>query len=189
MSQRYCIYCGQDQSNGHSAECPIVAGIPKAVWGLYPRRGDVEYNLSLGRFGILWTINKGHLGPEDPKIRDRLVYESAAFRIRRTIWQQTEYESEKTKLSDGWLSRRRKRKLDRKLKELEKKIDEEREGFKESVDLKPGSKLSTKSFDKLLHIEKVHVQWQMRLGFPLALSLVPVFRDPETLELIYLPPP
>ena len=185
MAELYCIYCGQDQSEGHSVECPLVAGIPKAAWGVYPRRGDVEYNLSLGRMGILWKVGpNGLVVPEDPKIWDRLVYENTAFHIRRIMWQHMEYESEKTKLSDGWLSRRRKRTLDRKLKELEKKIDKEREGFKASVDLKPGSKLSIKSFDQILQTGEG--RWGMRPDASekkfVSFSLIPVFRNPETLK-------
>jgi hypothetical protein len=196
MTELYCIYCGQDQSEGHSVECPLVAGIPKAAFGIYPRPGDVEYNLSLGRMSILWKIDlrKGEfVMPEDPKVWDRLVYEDTAFNIRRSIQKHIEYESEKTKLSDGWLSRRRKRKLDQKLKEEEKKIEKAREFFKEVLDLNKaplGSKLSMKSFDQILQTEKVRVTWNVQpdvrgKSSVSYLHTAPVFRNSETLELIY----
>ena len=202
MAEIYCIYCGQGKSEGHSVECPIIAGIPKASWGVYPRRGDVEYNLMLGRMGILMKV--GPYGqdddkpehanmlrivmPEDPKIWDRLIYEHTAFYIRRIMLQRMDYESEKTKLSDGWLSGRRRRTLDRKLKELEKARDEQREAFKASLDRKPpGSKLSMKSFDQILQTEMVSQTVVVDASGKTFLchSRIPIFRNSETLELIY----
>ena len=172
-------------------ECPLVAGIPKAAFGIYPRSGDFEFNLGLGRMGILWKVdvNVGRVvEPEDPKVRDRLVYENTAFHIRRIMSQRREYESQRTELSGGWLSRRRKRTLDRNLEKLDERMDEEREGFRTSVDRNhPGSRLSMDSFDQILQTEGISfgIRPEASGGKVVCSSLVPVFRNPETLKLVY----
>ncbi len=90
-SNLYCIYCGEDidMDKEHSLECPIIKGIPEMVLGMKPILGDHEWNLSLGRYAILYTITptapEGHRigGHLSEKIRRRLVHEEIAFNVRR----------------------------------------------------------------------------------------------------------
>ena len=83
----YCIYCGYDKTEKHAEQCPLIGGIPKGVYGFRPRPDDNEWNLHLGRMGILMTINKIDnkikIGPLDEKIYHRLSYEFISFSVRR----------------------------------------------------------------------------------------------------------
>lgn len=119
MALVYCIYCGQEREKGHSSECPIIAGIPKAVWGIYPTGGDLEYDLSLGRLRILTAIGGGKVGPTDERIANRLSYEELAFGIRRTKWQLRKCEEERKRLSNLWFAKRKMKKLDQEICKLQ----------------------------------------------------------------------
>lgn len=84
----YCIWCGEDLKKGHSEKCPSVRGIPKHVWGLEPSPKDMDWNLHLGRFGILGTLRAGPngkptFGPSDQEVKMRLIHEQFSFFLCR----------------------------------------------------------------------------------------------------------
>ncbi len=168
---KYCIYCGEEYKKEHSKSCPLASGIPKAVYGIAPRGGNIEYNLSLGRMGILgaWWNHKGKLvvGPQDKTIKFRLVYEQIAFQIKRIKSQQWHHSSK----SDSFFGIFHRRKL--------KKLDSDIEKIKEFAKVYdfPISKV-----DEILNSEKI-----VLLESPYAKKEIPVFRDSETRRLIYLP--
>jgi len=169
---KYCIYCGQESENGHAKECPVIGGAPPKVLGFERIKGDVEYNLMLGRFAILFTIrrleNKLISGPLDVNIRNRLVYEQIAFLIRRKHIKSEQLEHE-SKLNSciGYSHKIKLKGIDTEIKELKK--------FAKHF-LFPISKV-----DEILKSEENMISYSPDK------KQAPVYRDSQTKELICLP--
>ncbi len=171
-SDLYCIYCGEDvdMDKEHSLECPIIKGIPEMVLGVKPIPGDHEWNLSLGRYAILYTITpnapEGHRigGHLSEKIRHRLVYEEIAFKVGRL---QLSMIAKKKHKVFKWLEKKREEDIKSGLKHL--RDFAKAWGFPESI------------VDELFEKEKV-----LLFNFSPE-EKTPLFRNEETYELIYVP--
>ncbi|NMX21780.1 hypothetical protein C5S30_04990 [ANME-1 cluster archaeon GoMg4] len=171
-SNLYCIYCGEDvdMDKEHSLECPIIKGIPEMVMGMKAISGDHEWNLSLGRYAILYTITpnatEGHRigGHLSEKIRRRLVHEEIAFNVRRL---QLSMLAKKKHTVFKWLDKKRKRDIKSGLEHLRNFT--KAWGFPESI------------VDELFEKEKV-----LLFNFSPE-EKIPLFRNEETYELIYVP--
>lgn len=88
----YCIWCGEDLEKGHSLDCPGVYGIKVDRGGYiglgYKVTDDDEWNLSIARLTLLHTVRidgngKTILGPSDPEVKMRLIYEDFSFHLMR----------------------------------------------------------------------------------------------------------
>jgi len=167
-SNLYCIYCGEDIDKGHSLQCPVIKGIPEMVCDMKPIPKDHEWNLSLGRYAILYTITpnapEGHRigGHLSEKIRRRLVYEEIAFNVRRL---QLSMLAKKKHTVFKWLDKRRER-------DIKSGLEHSRNftkawGFPESI------------VDELFEKEKVILYSPE--------EEIPLFRNEETSELTYVP--
>ena len=168
---KYCIYCGQDHKEGHSKSCPLVSGIPKYVLGVRSPEGDIENKLRFGRISILSTLRvteKGLIdfGPQNDKIRDRLVYEEIAFMIRGVLYQYADI-SNKKGLIHNWLN-----------KQKIKKIQKNMELIKEYAEMWG---FPIEKIDDMMESEKI------MLANYSGKEQIPVFRDFETHRLIWLP--
>lgn len=174
---KYCIYCAQDYKKGHSKSCPLVSGIPEYVVGIRSPEGDIENKLSFGRMVILsvFTFTKGtatqepkiDIGPQDEKIRNRLVYEQIAFCIREILYHQyTDFSNKKGFIHD-WLNKQ-------KIKKQQNRMNIIKE-FAELWDF-PIEKIND-----MMGSERIMLaNWSGK-------EEIPVFRDSETHRLIYLP--
>ena len=169
----YCIYCGQDKEAGHSPECPIIIGAPKCIWGMYSTGGyDLEYDLHLGRVGILMVIRDGKfdLFVRDKKVAYRLDYEEEAFIIRRNKSALKTCEQERRKLSNSWWGKRKMKKLDKEIGKIQNalsatKIRERAEATATLLKLEAGGVI--KAYNSLLETEKQP-------------PYIPLFRDEVT---------
>lgn len=167
---KYCIYCGEEHKKGHSKSCPLISGIPKGVYGIGPREEDIEYNLSLGRMGILGAFwnHKGKIvvGPQDKTIKYRLVYEQIAFQIRRIKSHQLHHSSKSESLL-GFYHRN-------KLKKLDKDFDKIKE-FAKAYDF------------PISEVEEIDNSEKIMLANYSGKEQIPAYRDSETKQLIYMP--
>ena len=166
---KYCIYCGEDNKKDHSKSCPLVSGSPKGVYGIGQREGDIEYNLSLGRMGILLAFGnhkrKIVIGPQDKTIKYRLLYEQIAFQIRRIKSHQLHHSS-KSESFLGFYHRNKLKKLDKDIEKIK--------AFAKAYDF-PISKV-----DEIINSEKI------MLVNSSGKEQLPAYRDSETEHLSYV---
>jgi hypothetical protein len=153
----YCIYCGEEEKNGHYEKCPIVDGIPEAIMGLKPIKGDHEYNLNLGRIAVQWY----YMQSKSKKIKmllKRIDYELIAMSVRHYLLKHGLSESK------GILKKWKNWKKDKAYDELIERAKE--------------FDISTTQLTKMFN-------QKLLLANHSSFTSVPVYRNDETKELIY----